>query len=104
MAGRNEVTVVRQRRLDTPSTRAVSVVQHLASLPVWERKARRVTVNPAGPRTGRYTASGRIAGFLTWRATFDFELTEAGFHRCFRSGLAAGSSLRETATALATIS
>jgi hypothetical protein len=53
--GRNEVTVIRQRRLDTPGTRAVSVVQHLASLPVWERKARRVTVKPAGPRHGNYT-------------------------------------------------
>jgi len=35
-----------------PGSRAVSVVQHLASLPVWERKARRVTVEPAGPRNG----------------------------------------------------
>ena len=78
--GRNEVTVIRQRRLGTPGTRAVSVVQHLASLPVWERKARRVTVKPAGPRTGSYTAAGRIAGFVTWRATFEYEFTEAGFH------------------------
>jgi hypothetical protein len=74
------VTVIHQRRLDTSSTRAVSVVQHLASLPVWERKARRVTVKPAGPRNGNYTAVGRIAGFVTWRATFEYELTEAGFH------------------------
>jgi hypothetical protein len=74
------VTVIRQRRLDTPGTRAVSVVRHLASLPVWERKARRVTVKPAGPRNGSYTASGRTAGFVTWRATFEYELTEAGFH------------------------
>ena len=78
--GRNEVTVIRQRRLGTPGTRAVSVVQHLASLPVWERKARRVTVKPAGPRNGSYTAAGRIAGLVTWRATFDYELTDAGFH------------------------
>jgi hypothetical protein len=78
--GWNEVTVIRQRRLDTPGTRAVSVVRHLASLPVWERKARRVTVKPAGPRSGSYTASGRIAGLVTWHATFEYELTEAGFH------------------------
>jgi hypothetical protein len=58
----------------------VSVVQHLASLPVWERKARRVTVEPAGPRTGTYTAAGRIAGLVPWRATFEYELTETGFH------------------------
>ncbi len=58
----------------------MSVVQHLASLPVWERKARRVTVKPAGPRNGSYTAAGRLAGFVTWRATFEYELTEAGFH------------------------
>jgi hypothetical protein len=78
--GWNEVTVIRQRRLDTPGTRAVSVVQHLASLPVWERKARRVTVKPAGPHNGSYSASGRIAGSVTWRATFEYELTAAGFH------------------------
>jgi hypothetical protein len=78
--GWNEVTVIRQRRLDTPGTRAVSVVQRLASLPVWERKARRMTVKPAGPRTGNYTAAGRIAGFIPWRATFEYELTDAGFH------------------------
>jgi hypothetical protein len=74
------VTVIRQRRLDTPGTRAVSVVQHLASLPVWERKARRMTVKPAGPRNGTYTAAGRIAGFIPWRATFGYELTDTGFH------------------------
>jgi uncharacterized membrane protein len=78
--GWNEVTVIRQCRLDTPGTRAVSVVQHLASLPVWESKARRVTVKPAGPRNGTYTAAGRIAGFVTWRATFEYELTDVGFH------------------------
>jgi hypothetical protein len=78
--GWNEVTVIRQRRIDTPGTRAVSVVQHLASLPVWERKARRVTVTPAGPRNGTYTAAGRIAGFVPWRATFEYELTDADFH------------------------
>jgi hypothetical protein len=78
--GRNEVTVIRQRRLGTPGTRAVSVVQHLASLPVWERKARQVTVKPAGPRNGSYTAAGRIAGLVAWRAAFEYELTEAGFH------------------------
>jgi len=72
--------VISQRRLDTPGTRAVSVVQRLASLPVWERKARGVTVKPAGPRTGNYTAAGPIAGFVTWRATFEYELTDAGFH------------------------
>src|SRR5260370_17124616 len=33
--GRNEVTVIRQCRLDAPVTRAESVAQHLASLPVW---------------------------------------------------------------------
>jgi hypothetical protein len=78
--GWNEVTVIRRRRLDAPGTRAVSVVQHLGSLPVWERKARRVTVQPAGPRNGSYTAAGRIAGFVTWRASFEYELTDAGFH------------------------
>jgi hypothetical protein len=78
--GRNEVTVIRQCRLGTPGTRAVSVVQHLASLPVWEPKARQVTVKPAGPRNGSYTAAGRIAGLITWRAAFEYELTEAGFH------------------------
>jgi hypothetical protein len=78
--GRNAVTVIRQLRLDTPGTRAVSVVQHLASLPVWERKARRMTVKPAGPRNGTYTAAGRIAGFIPWRATFEYELTDTGFH------------------------
>jgi hypothetical protein len=78
--GRNEVTVIGQCRLDAPGTRAVSVVQHLASLPVWERKARRVAVKPDGPRNGSYTAAGRIAGLVTWRATFEYELTETGFH------------------------
>lgn len=78
--GRNEVSVIRQRRLDTPASRAVSVVQHLASLPVWERKARRMTVQPAGSRTGTYTAAGRIAGLVPWRAAFEYELTDAGFH------------------------
>ena len=76
----NEVTVIRQRRLDTPGTRAVSVVQHLASLPVWERKARRMTVKPAGPRHGNYTAAGRVAGVIPWGATFEYELTDTGFH------------------------
>lgn len=79
-AGPNEVTVIRQRRLDTPASRAVPVVQHLASLPVWERKARRMTVQPAGPRTGTYTAAGRIAGLIPWRATFEYQLTDTGFH------------------------
>jgi len=79
--GRNEVTVTRQHWLDTPGTRAVWAVQHLASLPVWERKARRVTVEPAGPRTGTYTAAGRIAELVIWRAAFEYELTETGFHR-----------------------
>ena len=79
--GCNEVTVICQRRLGTPGTRAVSVVRHLASLPVWERKARpQVTVTPAGPRNGHYTAAGRIAGLVAWRATFEYELTDAGFH------------------------
>src|SRR5260370_42692963 len=59
--GRNEVTVIRQCRLDAPGTRAVSVVQHLASLPVWPRKARSVTVKPDGPRNDSYTAAGRNA-------------------------------------------
>jgi hypothetical protein len=58
----------------------VSAVKHLASLPVWERKARRVTVKPAGPRHGNYTADGRIAGLVPWRASFEYELTGAGFH------------------------
>jgi hypothetical protein len=58
----------------------VSVVRHLASLPVWERKARRMTVQPAGPRRGSYTAAGRIAGLVPWRLTFEYELTDAGFH------------------------
>jgi hypothetical protein len=58
----------------------VSAVKHLASLPVWERKARRVTVKPAGPHHGNYTADGRIAGLVPWRASFEYELTGAGFH------------------------
>jgi hypothetical protein len=70
---------MRQRRVDTEAARAVSVVQHLASLPVWERKARRVAVDPRG-RHGSYIASGRIAGLIPWRATFDYELTDVGFH------------------------
>ena len=68
--GWNEVTVIRQRRLGTPGIRAVSVVQHLARLPVWERKAHRMTVQPAGSRHGNYTAAGRIAGVIPWGATF----------------------------------
>jgi len=77
--GWNEVTVIRRRRIDTSRTRAVAVVQHLAGLPVWERKARRVWVKPAVPRTGNYTATGRI-GFVSWRATFAYELTDVGLH------------------------
>jgi pimeloyl-ACP methyl ester carboxylesterase len=60
--GRDEVTVIRHRPVGTTAMRAVSVVQYLASLPVWERKARRVTVDPRGCH-GTYTACGRIAGF-----------------------------------------
>ncbi|MGH9242760.1 MAG: hypothetical protein ACRD29_00230 [Acidimicrobiales bacterium] len=75
-----EVTVVRERRMDAPGERAVAVVQHLGSLPVWERKARHVTVTPSGPAHGTYAAYGRIIGLLLWRAHFDYELTELGFH------------------------
>jgi hypothetical protein len=46
-----EVTVVRRRRIGACATRAVGV-QHLGSLPVWERKARDVTVTPTGPHHG----------------------------------------------------
>jgi hypothetical protein len=39
-----------------------------------------MTVQPAGPRTGTYTAAGRIAGLIPWRAAFEYQLTDAGFH------------------------
>ena len=77
--GHDEVTLIRRRPVATTVARAVSVVQHFASLPVWERKARRIEVDPRG-RHGTYTVSGRIAGLVPWRATFRYELTDAGFH------------------------
>lgn len=77
---RREVTVVRERHIDAPAERAVAVVQHLGSLPVWECKARRITVTPSGARHGTYTACGRIMGLIPWGARFDYELTDRGFH------------------------
>lgn len=83
--GPGEVTVVRRRRIETSAARAVAVVQHLGSLPVWERKALDVTVTPSGPHQGTYAARGRIAGVIPWRAEFDYELTQAGFHSWMRT-------------------
>ncbi|MGH9267453.1 MAG: hypothetical protein ACRD0D_04680 [Acidimicrobiales bacterium] len=74
------MTVVRERHIDAPAERAVAVVQHLGSLPVWECKARRITVTPSGARHGTYTACGRIMGLIPWGARFDYELTDRGFH------------------------
>jgi hypothetical protein len=76
----SEATVICRRRLDAPAARAVAVVQHLPSLAVWEPKARHVVVTPTGPGRGSYTATGRVAGLVPWRATFDYELTGDGFH------------------------
>lgn len=67
---RNEVTVVRERRIDAPGNRAVAVAQHLVSLPVWECHARHVTIAPIGPAHGTYIAQGRIMGLIR-RAHFD---------------------------------
>jgi len=67
--GWDDVTVICQRRLETSSSRAVSVVQHLASLPVWERKARRVTVKPAC-RVPKLRSCSLSCSFLNYLVIF----------------------------------
>jgi hypothetical protein len=77
--------VIRERCIDASGERALAVVQHLGSLPVWERKARHVTVTTSGPAHGTYKARGRIVGVIRWRAIFDYELTDTGFHSWMRA-------------------
>ena len=74
------VTVLSKRHIEAPAARAVAVVQDLASLPLWEHKARRVTVHATDPYRGTYSASGRLVGLIPWSAEFDYELTDTGMH------------------------
>ncbi len=80
MSAPSPVVVRRERQVTAPAHRAVEVVQHLASLPVWERKVRNVNVTPTDETQGTYTVRGRLFGIVPWRGSFDYELHPTGFH------------------------
>lgn len=68
------------RPIAAPAWTALDVIQDLELIAEFEPKVTNASVHPSTPTRGTYEVTGKLFGLVRWRGTFEYQLTDTGFH------------------------